>query len=34
MISNLDNADVNFRADRGVVIALHSQNQIETLARF
>jgi hypothetical protein len=34
MISNLDNADVMFRADKAAVIALQTQNQIETLARF
>jgi hypothetical protein len=29
-----DSADVKLRADKVAVIALHSQNQIETLAGF
>lgn len=34
MISILDCADVKLRADKVAVIALHSRNQIETLADF
>jgi hypothetical protein len=34
MSFNFESADVKPRADKAAVIALHSQNQIETLAGF